>query len=271
MKFQYSVLMSVYYKEKPEYLKQAIESILCQTVQPDDFVLVCDGPLTAELDKVIVGYKDNPIFHVVRLKENVGIGRAANVGIEHCKNELIAKMDSDDIAVPQRCEWQLHEFEMNPDLAVLGGQLYEFIDNIDNVVSKKVVPEQYNEIIKYAKRRDPFNNQTVMYKKSVVKDVGGYENLTRCEDYDLYARILNAWYLCQNLNRFLVYYRLERDTYRRRKSSENVKSFIKVRWKIHKSGFSSLMDFLIPTTAQIIMYCAPNGLQKFVYEKILRK
>ena len=130
----YSVLMSVYFKEKPEYLRQAIESMLCQTVQTDDFVLVCDGPLTADLNEVIAEYKDNPIFHLVRLKENVGIGLAANIGIEHCKNELIAKMDSDDIAVAQRCEWQLHEFKMNPELAVLGGQLYEFVDSIDNVV-----------------------------------------------------------------------------------------------------------------------------------------
>ena len=180
-------------------------------------------------------------------------------------------MDSDDISVPQRCEWQLAEFERNSKLAVVGGQLYEFIERVDNVVSKKIVPEEYDEIVKYAKRRDPFNNQTVMYKKSVIKDVGGYENLTRCEDYDLYARILNAGYLCENLRNFLVYYRLERDTYRRRKSRENVESFIKVRWKIHKSGFSSLMDFLIPSLAQIIIYCAPNSLQEFVYEKILRR
>lgn len=113
MKFQYSVLMSVYYKEKPEYLKQAIESILCQTVKPDDFVLVCDGPLNLELDAVIAAKQQEmgDTLNVVRLVKNCGLGNALNEGIKHCKNELVARMDSDDISVMDRCQKQVELFE----------------------------------------------------------------------------------------------------------------------------------------------------------------
>lgn len=103
---EYSVLMSVYKKEKAEFLKEAIESIQKQSKKTDDFVLVCDGELNESLDKVILDKKEEmgDVLNVIRLKENVGLGKALNVGLEYCKNEYIARMDSDDISVPDRCE-----------------------------------------------------------------------------------------------------------------------------------------------------------------------
>ena len=109
---KYSVLMSVYYREKPEFLRQSMESILHQTVPTDDFVLVCDGPLNPELDAVIAQMQQafGPVLYVLRLKQNGGLGKALNAGIQHCKNELVARMDSDDISRPDRCEKQLKVF-----------------------------------------------------------------------------------------------------------------------------------------------------------------
>ena len=117
---EYSVLMSVYHKEKPEYLKQAIESIQTQTLSTNDFVLVCDGPLNEQLDDVIATKQQEmgESLNVVRLAKNGGLGNALNEGIKHCKNELVARMDSDDIAYPDRCEKQIAVFNTHSEVSI---------------------------------------------------------------------------------------------------------------------------------------------------------
>lgn len=124
----YSVLMSVYYKEKPEYLKQAIDSIQTQTLPTDDFVLVCDGSLNDELDSVIMAKQQEmgTVLNVVRLAKNGGLGNALNEGIKHCKNELVARMDSDDIAYTDRCEKQIEVFNTHPEVSICSGIVEEF-------------------------------------------------------------------------------------------------------------------------------------------------
>jgi glycosyltransferase involved in cell wall biosynthesis len=102
-----SVLMSVYYKENPEYLQQALESIWdAQTLKPDEIVLVEDGPLTTELYSILTNWKNklDKILKRVPLEKNEGLTKALNMGIEHCSGEFIARMDSDDISCPNRFE-----------------------------------------------------------------------------------------------------------------------------------------------------------------------
>lgn len=265
--------MSVYYKEKPEYLRESIQSMLDQTVPTNDFVIVCDGPLTQDLDAVLdCFYKCNPeLFQIVRLPENVGIGAAANIGLKYCKNDLIAKMDSDDISLPTRCEKELKCLENDPEVAIVGSHIMEFIESKTQVVSWRKVPVDHCEILKYAKRRSPFNNQTVIYRKGAVEAVNGYSQLSRCEDYDLYARILHAGYRTKNLDEALVYYRLDPAVYERRKNVSNLKGFIQVRWKLYRSGFLNIIDFLLPCIAQIILSAFPISVTKFVYTKLLRR
>ncbi len=269
----YSVLMSVYYKEKPDYLIQSIESMLNQTKVTNEFVIVCDGPLTKELDNVIEDYisRHPNLFKIIRLKENVGIGKAANIGLKKCTNNLVAKMDSDDISRLDRCEKQVNCFINDNDLAIVGGHISEFIGDVSDSFSVRKVPIEYNQILKYAKRRMPFNNQTVMYKKNAVLDVGGYSNLTRCEDYELYTRMLRNNYKAINLDNVLVDYRLNDDAIKRRGTILQLKSFTKVRWILYKNNFSNFIDFLIPVSAQIVITVVPNRLRKIIYKKLIRK
>ena len=142
MNEKYSVLMSVYAKEKPEYLRQSIESILAQTVAADEFVIVCDGPLTEELDKVLAEYENSrqDFFKIIRQKENKGLGIALNTGLSQCANSLVARMDSDDVSMPDRMERQLAVFaEKNVD--IVSGTVAEFTVKTDNVVTKRILPE----------------------------------------------------------------------------------------------------------------------------------
>ena len=161
---QYSVLMAVYYKENASYLRQAIESIQNQTFPTNDFVLVCDGPLNLELDAVISEKQKEMgnTFHVIRLEKNCGLGNALNEGIRHCKNELIARMDSDDISYPDRCVRQMKVFELNPEIDICSGIIEEFSKSPDIIYARRVLPETSEEISKFAMKRNPFNHPCVM-------------------------------------------------------------------------------------------------------------
>lgn len=269
----YSLLMTVYDKEKPEFLYQSIQSIVDQTVKTDDFVLVCDGKLNKALENVINEFEKNypTVFNVIKLEKNVGIGEATNIGLKHCKNELIAKMDSDDISHRDRCAIQLDLFNKYPNLSIIGTDISEFEDEVDNIVSIRSLPPSHEKICTFAKRRSPFNNQTIMYKKQDVLTAGGYSPYVRCEDYDLFVRVISAGFQTMNINKSLVNYRLTDDSFKKRASFKNTKSFISVRWKIYKSGYSSFFDFFIPCLGQICISVLPITIIKRIYKKFLRK
>lgn len=269
----YSVLMSVYQKEKPQNLSESLESILLQTVPPDELILVCDGKLTDELNVIIKAFESEyqKIFRSVRLLENVGTGMAANEGIKECQNELIAKMDSDDVCVPDRFQRQLMMFLKNPKLDMVGGYIEEFDDTTKEPIAIKKTPISHEEILKYARRRSPFNNQTLIYRKSFAQKVGGYTDIKRCEDYEFITKMLMAGAVGENMPEVLVRYRVTKDNYKRRKNWSNTKSFIKVRWGLYKARFSSFFDFLVPTTAQLLMFIMPERFTSWAYRKFLRR
>ena len=176
---KYSVLMSLYKKEKPEYLKIAIDSMLNQTVAPDEIVLVEDGPLTEELYTILDSY---PMLIRIRNECNLGLGLSLNIGLKECKNELVARMDTDDYSKSNRCEKQLMRFEEKPYLAIVGTYIEEFVDTPLNIISQRVVPTKQKDIYNFSKRRSAFNHPTVMYSKTAVLRNNGYTDLKRNQD-----------------------------------------------------------------------------------------
>ncbi|MDD3569497.1 MAG: glycosyltransferase [Lachnospiraceae bacterium] len=270
---QYSVLMAVYINDEPEYFRAAVESMLNQTLRPSQIVIVCDGELKDTHNSIISHFeKDNEgLFTIVRIKENFGVWNALNKGLKFCKNELIARMDSDDISVRKRCEIQMLKFQQNPALDYIGSYAKEFVCSTENVASVRKVPLTNHEIKRYAKRRNPFNNPTVMYKKSKVIACGGYRKMKRCEDYDLAVRLIMRGAVCENIPESLLYYRLTDDTFQRRKNWNNTKGFIYVRFLNWRRGFSSFWDFLLLSLLQVILCFMPTCATKWFYQKILRK
>lgn len=270
---QYSVLMSLYKKERPEYLKTALESIVNQTVQPDEIVLVKDGPLTEELDAIVAEYAEKypELFHIVKSEVNIGLGKALNLGLSVCKNELVARMDTDDIAKPDRCEKQLQRFANDPELDLLGTAVDEFYSTPEEVVARRVVPTEHKDIYEFAKRRSAFNHPTVMYKKSKVLGLGGYGDLRRNQDVDLFGRMLLSGCIAGNIEESLLYFRSNDALAKRRKSWENTITYIQTIGKLRKLGYSSFGDYMIVAIAQIGMFLMPVRLQHWVYKKFLRK
>lgn len=269
---KYSVLMSIYYKEKPEWLKQSIDSMLNQTIITNDFVIIKDGILTKELNDIISEYADKypNIFNVIQLEKNIGLGPALAIGICKCKNELIARMDSDDIAVKERCEKQLNKFRQNNKLDIIGSNIAEFIDDIDNIQAYRILPESNEEIYKYAKKRNPFGHPSVMFKKSKVIEAGNYRSYYLCEDYDMWIRMIEKGNQCYNFQEILVYMRIGNDFYKRRGGIKYLKSILKFKKEQYKKGFYSLKDYVISAMASIITCLMPNVLRNFIYKKLLR-
>ena len=268
---EYSVLMSVYAGEKPEFLRASIQSMMDQTYLTNDFVLVCDGNLTTELDSVVTEFEDNyECFHPLRMSKKVGTGKCANAGIDKCVNEYIVKMDSDDVALPNRCEVSLYTMAKHPEIDILGAYIEEFDSAEGSFIAVRKTPLSHKEIKKYSKRRNPFNNQTLVYKKSLAKKCGGYSDIKRCEDYDFVVRMLAAGARGRNLGRVLVRYRVTKGNYERRKNWANTKSFINVRWRIYRSGYSKLSDFLIPCLGQLVIFLMPASMTGKIYKRFLR-
>lgn len=268
----YSVLMSVYYKEKPEYLRQSMESIFAQTVPTNDFVLVCDGPLGSELDAVISDMQERhaDVLHVIRLEKNMGLGNALNEGIKHCKNELVARMDSDDISRPDRCEQQLIAFRNMPDVSIISGTVEEFFISRESIDAQRVLPKKHEDILRFAKKRNPFNHPCVMYKKTAVEAAGGYQDFYLLEDYYLWIRMLMNGAMGYNLEKPLLWMRTGNGMYKRRSGWKYAKSQKALFLYMKNNSFISETEYKKSTALRLVASLMPNYARKLIYMKILR-
>lgn len=266
----YSVLLSVYKNDNPKWLEEAIQSILNQTIKTNDFVIVKDGPVTEEINKIINKYKQLAPINIVNLKENMGLGLALNKGIKACKNNLIARIDADDISKPNRIEKQLLEFKKNGNLSIVGTMAFEFKGSIKNIVSKVNFPLTNQEIKKYAKKRNPFCHPSVMLKKDSVLKAGNYRDFHLCEDYDLWIRMISLDMQCLNINEYLHYWRVGDDFYKRRSGIKYLKSILKF-LKLQKDNkFLTKFEYYKAVIIRSIVYLMPNCLRKFIYKNFLR-
>lgn len=270
---KYSVLMSVYEKESPVFFRSAIESMILQTVKTDDFVLVCDGKLTKELDDIIQWAEKalHGSIRVIRLKENVGLGKALNEGLKACKNELVARMDSDDISLSDRCEKQLSAFYSNPEISIISGTVEEFTDNVDEVTVRRVLPETNEEILRFAQNRNPFNHPCVMFKKSAVERAGGYQDLYRLEDYYLWVRMLLKGEKGMNLREPLIRMRTGAGMYKRRGGVKYIRAQYRLFSYMKECGMITGRRFIKNMLIRTLSGLAPGSIRSLIYRKLLRK
>lgn len=268
----FSVLMSVYRKEKPEYLQEAVESVVQQTLMPNEIVLVEDGPLTDELYETI--HKLSQRFDVIRtvpLPENMQLGRALAEGIRNCRYELVARMDTDDVAVGNRFELQYAYMREHPEVAVLGGYIEEFDEKVPDYHQIKYMPCMQGEVQKYAKYRNPVNHMTVMYRKQAVIDAGNYIHFPFLEDYELWNRMLKRGCVFANLPCVLVKARTNADIYERRGGKAYCRTYMQLRRKQREYGLLTRTEYQIAKVLTFIMTRQPAVLRKLLYRTTLRK
>lgn len=266
-----SVLMSVYIKEKPEYLKAAMDSVLSQTYKADEILLMQDGPLTEELYQMIEEYrKANQEIHIHVFEQNVQLGRALQKGVELCKNELIARMDTDDIALPDRFEKQVAYMDAHPEVSVVGGSIREFNDEgtIDRI---KTMPKTQDEILSYVKIRNPLNHMTVMYRKSAILEAGNYQHFPFLEDYSLWSRMLSMGYQIRNMEDILVNARTSMGLVKRRSGWSYFKTFKKLRKLQHELKLTTNYEYVKAMVGTFIVIMQPGVIKELAYKKLLRK
>lgn len=266
----YSVLMSVYFKENPAYLKRSIESILAQTIPTNDFVVVCDGPLTEELDSVLNNFKSQygDLFNIVRRESNEGLGIALQNGLLATKNEIVMRMDSDDASLVDRAERQLPYMEKYD---LVGGFISEFDGEETNIIGIRKVPENYNEIRKFAKKRCPFNHPSVMYKKSAVIAVGNYRSFLFLEDYDLWIRFIHGNHNVYNIQSVLVNMRSGMQMRARRAGKTYRKSMKNLRKELLQLKMINVFEYIFFVFSQTILIMLPLKLKEKVYSILFRE
>lgn len=269
----FSVLMSLYVKEQSEYLKESLDSILNQTVKPAQIVVVKDGPLTEELETVLSSFieKEPSLYTIVPLEQNRGLGLALREGILHCDYELVARMDTDDIARNDRFELLLKEFESDPDLDVCGSHVLEFENSLDNIVAKRTVPLVDSEIKAYQKKRDAFNHPAVMFKKSKVLEAGNYQDCPLMEDTYLWVNMFLHNAKAKNIDDFLLYFRVGEDMFSRRGGWKYYKKYKQGQKMVYRTGYISFRDYYSTLFVQFVVALMPNRLRGFVFKKLLHR
>ncbi|WP_265481515.1 glycosyltransferase [Lactiplantibacillus plantarum] len=273
--YQYAGLMSVYVNESPQLLKRALNSVLKQNYPPADFILVKDGQLTEELESVI--RDEHQLFeradiHFIELKnsKNLGLGRSLNKGLKACKNELVARFDSDDLSLPQRMTKTIEWFREHPDTAIVGTQIYEYDHDEHHPFDIKQVPIDYEHIKKESVVRNPFNHMSVTFKKSVINKVGGYIDVPLFEDYYLWLRVIRAKYPVTNLEDVLVKAHVNREFAHKRGGMHYLKKELHFQNILVRDGFLDLPQYLCNVLIRGTIRLLPPDLLLVVY-KFLRK
>jgi len=264
----FSVLMSVYKNDKPEDFRIALESVTTkQTLKPSEVVLVVDGPVPDGVNNVIsdANIANPDLYHVVRFEQNQGLGIALQKGLEAASNEIVMRMDSDDIAVSDRFEKQFAFMVEHPEVAVCGGQIVEFIDTVDNIVAKRIVPCENKEIYKYMKSRCGFNHMTVALRRSKILDVGNYQPLFWNEDFYLWVRLMVEKCEFANLPETLVNVRVGKEMFQRRGGVRYFKSECAIQKMLLHNDFISfpryIFNVLVRMCVQVLM---PNRLRGWI-------
>lgn len=268
-----SVLLAVYQKDSDQALIEALNSVIGQTYPPEEILIMQDGPVKKSIENIIQEYKEKYpelITHIVNEK-NLGLGPTLARGTEACRNEIIARMDADDVSCPQRFEYQIREFIKDEELALLGGYIEEFEIDSNHPFAKRLVPLKQEEIYKKIKTRNPFNHMTVMFRKSLVMDVGNYSDLKNMEDYCLWIKMVYAGYRMRNLPYTLVMARTGNGMYDRRGGNDYIKSEKQIQQQLFDCKMINRWEYRRNLALRVLVRKMGSQARRFFYVCFLRK
>ena len=270
-KIKFSVLMSVYKNDKPEYVKIAIDSLLTQTTLPSQIVIIEDGKVSNELDSLLDNYaKENKTIEIHKRKQNIGLGLTLNEGLNYCKYDYIARMDADDYSMPTRFEKEIEYIRKHPEIDVVGCLIEEYDEQMTDKLATRVVPEKDEDIKKYMKKRNGINHVTVIYKKDAVIKAGSYEDCPYFEDYYLWCKMIKNGCKFYNIQEVLMKIRAGFDMTKRRGGITYSKHIINFEKKIKSLGIINQIDYIVNLAIRLTVAMIPNSMRLFLYKKQLR-
>lgn len=271
---KYSVLMSIYKNDSPEYLQVALESIYeKQTRKPDEIIVVIDGPIPQELTDVLMKFMigKETIVKFYPQDLNRGLGEALRVGSEKCKGDYIFRMDSDDISDARRFEKQIAFVETHPDIDVLGTDISEFTSSVDENMRVRACPGKHEDIVNMGKTRNPMNHVSVCIKKDALIKCGGYESLLLLEDYYLWLKMIVSGCTFANINESLVYVRVGEGFDSKRGAKERIAGWKVLQNYMLRHGMISKRKSKINMLYILIFVNMPSWLKRIAYQRALRR
>ena len=270
-KIKFSVLMSVYKNDFPEYVDKAINSVLAQTLLPNQFVIMVDGPISNKLNQCLKEYEKNDLFDIYYRKENKGLGITLNEGLLKCKYDYVARMDADDESMPDRFEKQIDFLRNHLEIDCVGSNMLEYDENMNHIVSQKKVPETSEEIYQYLKKRNPMNHPTVIYKKEKVLEVNSYEDYPFFEDYYLWAKMISHGSKFYNIQENLYKFRAGSSMIKRRGGKKYLASIKKLERGLLCLGIINKRIYVSNISKRYFIALLPSSLRGVIYKVVLRK
>lgn len=268
----YSVLMPIWSGEKLCFLEDSVKSMINQTLRPVEFVFVFDQPISSEMDsllkKLILPKAKIKYVDACNLR-GCGLGALLNIGVESCSCPFIARMDSDDISLPIRCQKEIEILNNITSIAVVGSFLTEFeiTPKIPKFIRK--VPEMGEELIRFAKYRNPTNHPTVMFRKSSILEVGNYNtSFSHCEDYELWYRFIKRGYSLYNIQESLLFFRTGDNFLERRSDIKNIKAYKKLKKIMKSDKFINHNEYITSILIQYFFAYMPKIVKKIIYQQL---
>ena len=270
---KFSVLMPIYIHEKDDELRLAIDSVINQTLMPNEIIIIADKDIPQNTKMILDEYKSKypDIFNPVILKESASLGQSRAIGVEMAKYDIIANMDADDIARKDRFQIQINFMKNNPEIDVVGSWITEFEGTPDNIYAIRELPQNLKDIINFCKFRSPINNMTIMYKKKSLIEAGNYSSLQGMEDFELWGRMLVKGYKLANIPECLVNVRAGRNLINRRKGFKVLNYELAVFKRFYNYGFISKYEYCKAISLKFLLRMIPNWLRGFIYNNFLRK
>jgi glycosyltransferase involved in cell wall biosynthesis len=266
-----SALLSVYHQTTPDELSNCLESIKNQSLQPVETVVVLDGPVNPDIYEILDRFESDLKIRKVPVSRQRGLGPALRDGLEHCKGPLIARADTDDISVPERFWWQHQFLESNPEVRVLGGWLQEHDSSAPQRVSFiRRLPQTHEELVVFARKRNPLNHPTVMFFKDTISDVGSYLDYRWFEDYHLWSRVLLAGHQIANLPQVLVEAKADSSYFARRGGWQYALAESRFLGSLYKIGFLGPFECLIALLGRLPVRLLPVFVRRHFYRVLLR-
>ncbi|WP_276299018.1 glycosyltransferase [Halorussus lipolyticus] len=268
----FSVLLSVYAGDVPTELDAALDSVLDQTLPPDEVLVVLDGTTTPELLAVVERYEQSHPEQVetVALDRGETLGEALRVGVTECSHDLIARMDADDRAVETRFERQVEYLERRPEVDAVGGHVAEFETDPDDPERVRRVPTTVDDVRTTARTRNPINHPTVMFRREAVVAAGNYRDTNTVEDYDLWARMLANGATLTNLDAVLVHAHGGDDLYDRRGGLDYVRKEAELQRELRRIGLITRPRMVANLLVRAPIRLVPTRVRGWIYSTLLR-
>lgn len=269
----FSILLSIYYKENEEYLQACLESIVGQTLRPTEVVMVWDGPLTEGLEQILNRYHEQypGLFHFVKLEKNQGLGMALNHGLAVCRYEIVLRMDTDDIAYPYRFAKQVAYLAAHPEVSLMCSAIDEFESSPREILRQRSLPEQHEDLVRFARFRCPMNHPSVAFRKEAVLQAGGYKTFFFFEDYYLWVRMIMQGAKLYCFPEPLLAFRMNKNAYRRRRGWRYARNEARLQKEFYRIGFLSLGGYLRNLIVRFPIRLLPTHCLSLFYTTFLRK